>query len=242
MVYKRVLVNEYDSVLSNNIISKSCSCKCSHVLSVTHGTQILLFGRSAGFFGPLHHKLLYSKIHGHSMTAQLVKNLPAMQETLVWFLGQEDPLEKGQVTHSSVLGLPCGSAGKESACNVGDLGLIPVLGRFPWRRKRLPTPVFWPGKFHGLYGPWDHKELGMTEWLTFMAIHFQSLENQEETITSFFLDWGSWRFLVLLCPSMAHSAEPQPGQTARVATDSKPLFLPPNLPFPLTESHAEVLH
>ena len=33
---------------------------------------------------------------------------------------------------------PCGSAGKESACNVGDLGLIPGLGRFPWRRKSFP--------------------------------------------------------------------------------------------------------
>ena len=30
-----------------------------------------------------------------SLMAQLVKNLPAMQETLVWFLGQKDPLEKG---------------------------------------------------------------------------------------------------------------------------------------------------
>ena len=30
-----------------------------------------------------------------SLVAQLVKNLPAMRETLVWFLGQEDPLEKG---------------------------------------------------------------------------------------------------------------------------------------------------
>ena len=38
--------------------------------------------------------------------AQLVKNLPAMQETLVQPLGQEDPLEKGQATHSSILGLP----------------------------------------------------------------------------------------------------------------------------------------
>ena len=35
--------------------------------------------------------------------AQTVKNLPAMQETRVWFLGQEDPLEKGMATHSSVL-------------------------------------------------------------------------------------------------------------------------------------------
>ena len=38
--------------------------------------------------------------------AQLVKNLPAMQETLVRFLGREDPLEKGKATHSSILGLP----------------------------------------------------------------------------------------------------------------------------------------
>jgi len=49
------------------------------------------------------------------------------------------------------LGFPCGSAGKESACNAGELGSIPELGRFPWRRERLPTPVFWPGAFHGLY-------------------------------------------------------------------------------------------
>ena len=34
---------------------------------------------------------------------QLVKNLPAMQETLVRFLAQEDPLEKGKPTHTSIL-------------------------------------------------------------------------------------------------------------------------------------------
>ena len=67
--------------------------------------------------------------------AQLVKNLPVMQETLVRFLGREDALEKGLTTHSSILGLPCGSAGKESACNVGDLGFIPGLGRSPGERK-----------------------------------------------------------------------------------------------------------
>ena len=42
----------------------------------------------------------------YSLIAQLVKNLPAMQETLVQFLGQEDPPEKGEATHSSILGLP----------------------------------------------------------------------------------------------------------------------------------------
>mgnify|MGYP006996593640 CR=1 FL=1 len=37
--------------------------------------------------------------------AQMVKNLPAMQETLVRSLGQEDSLEKGMATHSSILAL-----------------------------------------------------------------------------------------------------------------------------------------
>ena len=35
--------------------------------------------------------------------AQVVKNLPAVQETQVWPLEQEDPLEKGMATHSGIL-------------------------------------------------------------------------------------------------------------------------------------------
>ena len=38
-----------------------------------------------------------------SLVAQLVRNLPAMRETLVRSLGWEDPLEKGKATHSSIL-------------------------------------------------------------------------------------------------------------------------------------------
>ncbi|KAB0374421.1 hypothetical protein FD755_014677 [Muntiacus reevesi] len=41
-----------------------------------------------------------------SCILQVVKYPPAMQKTLVQFLGREDPLEKGQATHSSILGLP----------------------------------------------------------------------------------------------------------------------------------------
>ena len=41
-----------------------------------------------------------------SLIAQFVKNLPAMQETQIRFLGQEDHLEKGKATYSSILGLP----------------------------------------------------------------------------------------------------------------------------------------
>ena len=67
--------------------------------------------------------------------------------------------------HFHVLGFPGSSDGKESTCNVGDHGMIPGSGRFPWRRERLPMPVFWPGELHGLYSSWGHKELDMTEQL-----------------------------------------------------------------------------
>ena len=42
-------------------------------------------------------------ISGVFLVAQIVKNLPAMQETWVWTLGWEDPLEEGMASHSSIL-------------------------------------------------------------------------------------------------------------------------------------------
>ena len=60
-------------------------------------------------------------------------------------------------------GFPGGSVGKESACNMGDLGSILGLGISPEEGKGLPTPVFWPGEFHGLCSPWDRKESDTTE-------------------------------------------------------------------------------
>ena len=64
------------------------------------------------------------------------------------------------------MGFPSGSAGKEPAHNAGDVGSISGLGRSPWRREKLPTPVFWPGEFHRLYSPWGHKESDTTEPLS----------------------------------------------------------------------------
>ena len=62
----------------------------------------------------------------------------------------------------SLLGFPGGSVGKEFACNEGDL--VWSLGwEDSWRREWLPTPVVWPGEFHGQrslagYRPWGRKE------------------------------------------------------------------------------------
>ena len=44
---------------------------------------------------------------------------------------------------------------------------VQSVGRkIPWRRERLPTPVFWPGEFHGLYSPGSCIESDMTERLS----------------------------------------------------------------------------
>ena len=69
-----------------------------------------------------------------SLVAQLVKNPPAMQETPVRFLGQR--MER--LPTPVFLGFPCGSVGKESAYNVGDLGPIPGLGKYPEEGKVYP--------------------------------------------------------------------------------------------------------
>ena len=57
------------------------------------------------------------------------------------------------------------SNGKEFACNEGDhlqcrrLRFNPWVGKIPWRREQPPTPVFWPGEFHGPYNPWGRTQL-----------------------------------------------------------------------------------
>ena len=52
------------------------------------------------------------------------------------------------------------------------------VGNIPWRRERLPTPVFWPGEFHGLHSLWSCKESNVTERLTFIFIHFSEQHRQ----------------------------------------------------------------
>ena len=71
------------------------------------------------------------------LITQLVKNPPAVQETPVRFQGQKDSLEDRLPT-PVFLDFPGGSDGKESACNAGDMGLIPGLGRSPGKGNSYP--------------------------------------------------------------------------------------------------------
>ena len=60
---------------------------------------------------------------GASLVAQMVKNLPAMQETWVQSLGWEDPLEEGRATHSSILGLENPHGQRSLAGSIGVHGV-----------------------------------------------------------------------------------------------------------------------
>ena len=60
------------------------------------------------------------------------------------------------------MGFPGGSDGKESACNVGDLGSDPWVGKISWRRAWQPTPVFsvFPGGSDGKESACNVGDLG----------------------------------------------------------------------------------
>ena len=73
-----------------------------------------------------------------SLVAQLVKHPPAIQETPVWSWVGKIRWRRDRLPTPVFLGFPCGSAGTESACSAGDLGLIPALGRSPGEGKGYP--------------------------------------------------------------------------------------------------------
>ena len=73
------------------------------------------------------------------------------------------------VTYLNIsLGFSCGSDGKESICNVGDLGSIPGLGRSPGEGHGDPLQYSCLENLHGQrslagYSPWGHKGADTTE-------------------------------------------------------------------------------
>ena len=66
----------------------------------------------------------------------------------------------------------------ESACNAGDLGLIPGLGKSPGKGNGLPTPVFLPGKFHGqrILAGYGHGVAKRQTWLS--NLHFHTFKHK----------------------------------------------------------------
>jgi len=101
---------------------------------------------------------------GASLVAQLVKKIHLQcrrPQFNSWV--RKISWRRDRLSTAVSLGFPGGSAGKESACNVGRPEFNPWVRKIPCRREQLPTPVFWPGEFHGLHSPWGRKELDTTE-------------------------------------------------------------------------------
>ena len=78
-------------------------CLCLSCSWPTWGRATLFLGRLRNLNSEEVDFLAFILVFGTTLIAQMVKNLPVMQETPVLFLGQEDPLEKAMATHSSIL-------------------------------------------------------------------------------------------------------------------------------------------
>ena len=72
-----------------------------------------------------------------------------------------------ELTDKYLMGFLGSSADKESACNAGDPGSIPGLAKIPWRRDRLPTPVFlgFSGSSNGKESACNARDLDSTPGL-----------------------------------------------------------------------------
>ena len=110
-------------------------------------------------------------------------------------------------------GFPGGSVGKESACNIGDLGLISGPGRSPGEGNGKPAPVFLPEEFHGQRSLASYLVHGVTKsqtWLTdfqarireWVAISFSRASSwpQDRTCISstgrwILYHWATWEAL-----------------------------------------------
>ena len=104
---------------------------------------------------------LFLAVSRACLIAQLVKNSPAVQETLVRFLGQGEPLEKGKTTHSSILGASLVAQLVKNPLAVRvDLGSIPGLGRSPGEGKAYPLQC--SGLENSMDSPWGLKESDTT--------------------------------------------------------------------------------
>ena len=192
----------------------SCHDSPVHISSLDLSTEFQRHGPHS-----MHHKICSGYIQINLPKTGLLL-LPQQSSTYIDQLFLPTYSKWGSHSFQGLLG---SSAGKESACDAGDPGSIPGLGRsagegigyplqyswaslvdqlvknppplretwvnpwvgkIPWRRERLPTLVFWPGEFHGLYCPWGCRELDTTERFSLSFLMPESWTHPDSTLLS----------------------------------------------------------
>ena len=140
-----------------------------------------------------------------------------MQESLVWFLGQEFPWRGDRLLTPVFLGFLGGSVSKEFACNAGDLDSIPELGRSPGEGNCYPL------QYSGLEnsmdrGAWDAKNQTWLSNLTTqhqathrISHHVSVVQHSKNVYLSLFFSFFSfifisWRLITLqYCSGFCHT-------------------------------------
>ena len=92
-------------------------------------------------------------------------------------------VEKKKSQMSSQLGLPWELCWQRIRLPCRRPGFRPWVGKIPWRRERPPTPAFWPGEFHRLYGPRGRREWDTTERLSLHFISSQLTQKKQHSFT-----------------------------------------------------------
>ena len=129
-------------------------------------------------------------------------------------------LSYSDVDNLTHVGLPWWRRLKESDCNAGRPGFDLWVGKMPWKREWLPTPVYLPGEFSGQrglmgYSPWGHKESETIVWLTLTDTYLQCRPVQFSSVQS--------PSLTLRPHGLQHPWPPCPSPTPGVYSDSCPL-------------------
>ena len=142
----------------------------TEINSLSHALEFVLY--SHGQREPLTWLRMGLTVIWASLISQLVKNPLQCRRCWLNCWVRKIRWRRDRLPTPVFLGFPCGSAGRESAHNAGDLGLIPGLGRFPGEGKGYPL------QYSGLENSMDciivHGVSKRRTWLSKFHFHFDS--------------------------------------------------------------------
>ena len=137
-------------------------------LSQTFGSRTHLLHWAKKYMGmPKSHPVCSGDTSSNHYRIWQAQTMPFVRCTnSVTYISDSEVMEKPGATTTDHLTPPSQLSWERICLQCRRPGFSSWVGKIPWRRERLPTPVSWSGEFHGPYSLWGHKELDMTEQLS----------------------------------------------------------------------------